>query len=71
MSDEPTSLKAWLGALKCGELLGPLTDEYGAESVSDLADLEPEDIAKLQASLKKIAANRFGKAVAALSARAG
>jgi hypothetical protein len=58
-------LESWLGAIKCGALLGPL-QELGAEGVDDLLDLEPEDVTGLVTQLKKIQANKFNKALKSL-----
>ena len=48
-------LAAWLSAVHktCVELLGPLDDDYGVETVQDLLNLEPEDIDKLVEKLKR------------------
>eukprot|EP01047_Picozoa_sp_COSAG01_P105731 COSAG01_NODE_34916_length_540_cov_0.621315_1_plen_130_part_10 len=62
-------LAAWLGAIHktCTELIRPLDDEYGIDEVERLADLDPEDIDKLVAILKKSPGKRFRMAVEALA----
>eukprot|EP01047_Picozoa_sp_COSAG01_P071427 COSAG01_NODE_11080_length_2011_cov_2.835774_1_plen_490_part_10 len=62
-------LAAWLGAVHktCTELLGPLDDEYGIDEVEGLLDLDPEDIDRLEAMLKKSPGKKFRRALEALA----
>ena len=56
--------------MRCGELASPL-DALGVETVEDLTMLEPEDIEKLCAPLKKIPARKFKEGVAKLKGGGG
>eukprot|EP01047_Picozoa_sp_COSAG01_P045471 COSAG01_NODE_4189_length_5250_cov_12.234735_6_plen_339_part_01 len=62
-------LAAWLGAIHktCGDLLAPLDDDYGVETVEDLLNLDAEDIDQLVALLKKSPGKNFRKALEALA----
>ena len=59
-------LQAWLrrcGSGWCPEIVGPLLDELGAESVSDLLDLEAEDVSDMCGKLKKLQAKKLRRAL--------
>eukprot|EP01047_Picozoa_sp_COSAG01_P117699 COSAG01_NODE_46364_length_400_cov_8.435216_1_plen_67_part_10 len=62
-------LAAWLSAVHptCAALLGPLDTEYGVGEVNDLLDLEPDDIDKLEALLKRSPGKKFRRALEALA----
>eukprot|EP01047_Picozoa_sp_COSAG01_P010114 COSAG01_NODE_425_length_17240_cov_29.899306_1_plen_458_part_10 len=62
-------LAAWLSAVHptCTALLAPLDAEYGVGEVSDLLDLEPDDIDKLEALLKRSPGKKFRRALEALA----
>jgi hypothetical protein len=62
-------LHAWLGAIHktCVALLAPLDGDYGVETVEDLLNLEPEDIDRLVALLKRSPGKNFRAALAALA----
>eukprot|EP01047_Picozoa_sp_COSAG01_P077265 COSAG01_NODE_13854_length_1526_cov_5.946741_1_plen_317_part_01 len=62
-------LAAWLSAIHktCVELLAPLDDDYGVETVQDLLNLEPEDIDKLVDKLKRSPGKNFRAAISALA----
>ena len=61
-------MMAWLAELKCGALLAPLAEKFGAETFDDLMELDAEDIQELigAAGLKKVPAKKLAKAHLAL-----
>jgi hypothetical protein len=62
-------LAAWLGAIHktCTELLGPLDDDYGVDTVEDMLLLDSDDVKALTDTLKKVPAKKFRAALEALA----
>ena len=62
---DTSSLRTFLGPRRLEQLQEDL-DELGVEEVADLKELDPEDIERMAAKLKKAQARKFVKKVAAL-----
>jgi hypothetical protein len=56
--DEEITLAEWLEEMKLSVLLKPMQD-FGADTVDDLRDLEEEDLQEIEKGLKKLQIKRF------------